>query len=100
VTPPAENSTTVEKRSSDTEPNKCIWFSISFFCCNVTSKAVLLSILVCLSTTCALYLLAVSLLLLVLPVLDDKSLVLNTSFLDFLDSNHSASMLSTFWQRN
>ena len=100
MTPPAKDSATIKKVNSNTEPNKRIWFSISFFCYNATSKAVLLLILVCLSTTYTLRSLAISLLLLALPALGNELLVLDTSFLDFLDSNHLASMLSTFWQRN
>ena len=96
MTPLAEDGTTAKKGNADIKPNKCIWFSISFFCYNITSKAILLLILVCLFTTYTLYLLAISLLLLMLLVLGDKSLVLDTSFLGFLDSNYLASILSTF----
>ena len=96
MTPLAEDGTTTKKGDSNIKLNKRIWFSISFFYYNITSKAVSLSILVRLSITYALYLLAISLLLLALLVLGDKSLVLNTTFLDFLDSSHLASILSTF----
>ena len=101
MTPLAKDSTTAKKGDSNTEPNKRIWFFISFFYYNnITSKVVLLLILVYLSITYTLYLLAVSLLLLVLLVLGDKSLVLDTTFLDFLDSSYLASMLFIFWRRN
>ena len=73
-----------------------MWFSISFFYYNITSKVVLLLILVYLSITYTLYLLVISLLLLALLALGNKLLVLETSFLDFLDSNHLASILSIF----
>ena len=96
MTPLAKDGTTIKKGDSNTKPNKRIWFSISFFYCNVISKAVLLLILVYLSIIYTLYLLAISLLLLALPAIGDKSLVLDTSFLYFLDSNYLASILFTF----
>ena len=88
MTPLAKDSTTTKKGDSNTKLNKYIWFSISFFYYNIISKVVLLLILVCLSITYTLYLLAVSLLLLALPVIGNKSLVLDTTFLDFLDSSY------------
>ena len=63
---------------------------------NATNKTILLLILVYFFTTYTLYLLAINLLLLTLLVLNNKSLVLNTSFLNFLDSNYLASILFTF----
>jgi hypothetical protein len=96
VTPLAKDGTTIKKGDSNTKLNKRIWFSISFFYYNITSKAVLLLSLVYLSITYTLYLLAISLLLLALLAIGDKSLVLDTSFLSFLDSNYLASILSTF----
>ena len=73
-----------------------MWFSISFFYYNITSKVVLLLILVYLSITYTLRSLAINLLLLALLALGNELLVLETSFLDFLDSNYLASILSIF----
>ena len=90
----------IKKGNFNTELNKHIQLSINFFCYNATSKVILLLILVYLSIIYTLHLLAISLLLLVLLVLSNKLLVLDTSFLGFLDFNYLASILFTFQQKN